>query len=569
LSDWIEEEKKALSDVDVIRNDTDYELFLIQRDDGAKFYSNDLLRSMQSAGNLSNYEGEFIGDDPFVQIKSWSDKRLQSCAAQLLKNIRSPMVYYYRSATKIKDMDLVNLLNKALMALMMASNPKNLLRQFSVKSCSQYFYDFQNYLREALQSLDYHKLIDKTIKPSQVFLKSLLDIMHGLSYGIYTNVFIPQEVVDGIARLIDRGHSGVTYSIKNKHGELAVAEFLEKDYQGIDTVLKQFPNGPLFKALDLFLENHVRGFDTLIEGDLPHQLYSLDMNGLYATNLRMPSPTAQVSINLATPTEEFNGFLRSYSSGPIAKHHLLINFQDRTSWKEHARCVALEQLQNQAEYSKVLTVVTMPKETDFYYQLGPYQELNQAKLFIEQFEEHLSSEQCGFYFPKAIRQALFPTFIDKLLKEIHKNFFYEKNVLTRRQRLDFIELTYMFIQCKLIDLTNAYSFSFTCKDGIDTGAVASAQLFLFLKLLNGVELTQKEIEQVRWMVFAPALMIRERLVNTERFNRMIHVLKHFEHEIHRLSQSPLHHLVEVEFSEFFSRPALFSSIDLPKVSTAA
>lgn len=566
-SEVLEEEKKALSEVEIVKNDTEYELFYLQREDGEHFYSSDLLRRMKAASGLSEYSGEFAGDDPFVQIKNWDDKSIQVCASQILKALKSPMETYYRSALKIRDMDLVIILNKALMALMMAANPKNLLRHFSVKTCSQYFKDFQMYFREAIQSLDYHKLIDKPPKKSQVFLCSLVEVMHGICHGLFTHVAPTQEPVRGVQKLIGKGLAGAHPPLKNQLSELAIAEYLETDFKSLDSVLKQYPNGPLFKALDLFLEGDIKGFDPLMLDNLPCQLYSIDSEGLYTTNLRMPSPTSQVMINQAVPTEEFKGFLRDYSAGPIRKRHLIINLQDRTSWKEHARCEALEQLQHQAEFNDSLMVVTLAKETDFYYQLGPYQDLNHAKPFIEQFKEHLSSEQTGFYFPKKVEKALFPDFIDPMLKAVHKVFFFGKNVLSRRQRLDFIEIAYLFIQCKLIDLTNAYSFSFVCKDGIDTSAISAAQLFLFFKLLNGKDISEHDIEHIRFMLFAPALMIRERIVNEERFNRMLHMLKLVENEIHRTSQASLQHFVEVEFGGLFTKPLLNASLNLPRLSS--
>lgn len=559
----MEEELKALADVEIVKNDTDYELFLIKRENGSRFFRNDLLRHMQSVSGLADYSGEFAGDDPFVQIRNWEDKRLQQCAAQLLKAIQEPLHIYYRSALKIKDMDLVLIMNKALMSLMMAGNPKNLLRQFSVKSCSQYFFDFQAFFNEALRSLDYQKMVDKPPKKSQTFLNALSEVILGLCYALFSHVFPSSEAVKGIERLIERGNS-VEHPVPKKNELKTLSDYVEFDFDAIDHLLKQFPNGPLFKALDLFIDGNMDGFNPLMMDNLPHQLYSLDLEGLYTTNLRIPSPTAQTIIHQAMITEEFKGFLRAYYSSPIRKHHLLINLQDRTSWKEHARCEAIEQLQYNAEFHNSLTVVTLSKDTDFYFQLGSYQNLNQAKLFIEQFKDHLSSTQSGFYFPKKIESELFPAFIEKMLKAIHKVFFYENNVLTRRQRLDFIELSYIFIQCKLIDLTGAYSLSFTCKDGIDTGAITASQFFVFLKFINGKEFNEAEIAHLRLMLFMPAVMIRERLVNSERFNRMLHLVRLLEHEIQQTSQGDLKHRIDVEFSPLFTRPILNANIDLPK-----
>jgi len=59
--------------------------------------------------------------------------------------------------------------------------------------------------------------------------------------------------------------------------------------------------------------------------------------------------------------EEFKGFLRHIEMKKGVEKHLLFNLQDRTSWEEHARCQALEDLEHHAEFNNQLVVVTLPK----------------------------------------------------------------------------------------------------------------------------------------------------------------------------------------------------------------
>ena len=53
-------------------------------------------------------------------------------------------------------------------------------------------------------------------------------------------------------------------------------------------------------------------------------------------------------MHTAEITEEFKTFLFALSEKVEHEHFLLFNFQDRTSWREHARVHVLEELSRNA-----------------------------------------------------------------------------------------------------------------------------------------------------------------------------------------------------------------------------
>ena len=110
-------------------------------------------------------------------------------------------------------------------------------------------------------------------------------------------------------------------------------------------------------------------------------------------------------------------------------------------------------MQNRAEFNENLTVITLPKNTDFYHQFAPYQDLDHAALFIDQFEEHLGSETSGFYFPQRVHKEIFNGFSKELLEGVHETFFDNKAMLSRKERLDFIEIVYTLLTLKVIDFS--------------------------------------------------------------------------------------------------------------------
>ncbi|MFQ5729298.1 MAG: hypothetical protein ACE5GN_02945, partial [Waddliaceae bacterium] len=304
-------------------------------------------------------------------------------------------------------------------------------------------------------------------------------------------------------------------------------------------------------------------FDPVAQFNIPFQLYSLYVEEHKITNIRIPAPTFQEFIHKAKILDEFKGFLRSYSKPPFKRKHLIINLQDRTSWREHVRCEVLERLQRKREFSKLLTVVTLARDTEFYHQVASYEKDNKAKVFMEHFKEHLSDENCGFFFPRAVKSALFPEFIDGVINAIHRIFFSKMNVLTVRNRRDFIEIFYLFLQIKLIEWVHPDSFSLMCKDSIDNGGAASTQLYAFLKILGSEELTESEIEQMNFMLYTPSLLIRERILLPDVFDRMINLLKRIEGTKQELGPRNFKKIINEAFGCFYDSPILESLVVLP------
>jgi hypothetical protein len=208
---------------------------------------------------------------------------------------------------------------------------------------------------------------------------------------------------------------------------------------------------------------------------------------------------------------------------------MLINLQDRNAWKEYSRSRALETLQLNSEFSHSLIVITLPKHTAFYYQINEYLNLNQADAFLKALQDQLlMPEESGYFFPPQLKTTDLARFAELSLPLIHKHFFHGKNSLTRRNREDFIEIFYQFLTLKCIDVIEPSSVSFTCKDAIDTGASASAMWFGFIKLLSGNFSSRETQDFLRWLLYTPALFVRERAIEHERLTRALSLLERLD-----------------------------------------
>ncbi len=546
------EVEQALLDLDSVKRDSDYELFFLRKEDGSRFFDRRLMRNIKL---VCEFGDDFFGDDPLISVSVSLEKSVQVASKQILEMLQEELKFFYKDYSQFKEMELASLVNRSLMALMLTNNVKNLLRNSPVKCCLQYFRDFQGFLRRILSSREYQKLVAYPPSENQVFFKGLIRMIHSMCHVLFTHAQGITEYAELTDNLIEEGRKVLRIKPKSD----SFLELIENSYRSIGNRLEHHPNGPLFKTLDLLLDDELEAYDPLVLQNHPRKLYDLYLNGKELRHLYLPSPTRQEYINHAFILDEFLGLLRSYNEGSIKKKHLMINLQDRTSWREYARCHSLEELQMHAEHANHLTVVTLSKDTDFYHQLSHYTDLYDAKAFMEQLSSHLVSESSGFYFPKKVKGELFSGWTEKLITLLHTQLFAGKRNLSRFERLDFIEVFYLFLQLKLIENTQPDSISFTCKDGVDAGACANTQFFIFYKLLMGQFIDDEEKELIYTTLFTPSLMVRERCVEPERLGRLCSAVKFLEGIPNR--KKCLGNL----YDELFDHPFI-GKINLPKYS---
>ncbi|MCH9626066.1 MAG: hypothetical protein S4CHLAM123_12560 [Chlamydiales bacterium] len=506
-----------LNDIDVIKRDHLYELFYLKNEAGHNFYTYELARNIKLACDFGEFSEEYFGDDPLLQIKSWEDKALHLVSQQILSSNKRLIEKFYKESMKYKEVEMVKQLNHSLMALMLAANPRNLIRQFSLKGCHLYFKDFLCFLRDVLNNRDYQKFMLYSAPEKASFFQNLLDLVHELCHSLYTLKSEDQELQGSLKQMIE----------KNTHKKSkTLSQNLLNANQALLEATKNHPSGPVFKAVDIIREDEAgRILDPLVEGNIPEKQWCILIDDHELSVIRMACPVLQELINKAHICEDFKAFLNSMGSN---EHLLYFNFQDRTSWKEFARCQSLEELSKQAEFSKSLTVITMSKDTEFYNQTGLYEDQKEASIFKEQLVEHLGEEISGYYFPKSVKKQLFPTFIQKLSEQIHKTFFQDNKRLSQAERLDFIQLTYHFIELKLLELLHPTFTTLSSKDGLDIGATSSVGLIALLSLSNGKKWKEQELEKLHAILFGPTLMNRERVIHQERFERLISLIQCLE-----------------------------------------
>lgn len=557
--------KHVFVDLEAVKKDTEYELFFMRKEDGTRFYSPRLIRNIKLVCDFGDYIGESKVDDPLSDLIVWQDRFMHACAKDLYSALDRIIRDFYEIGIKHKDKQIVECLRKAIMGLMLCSNSHHLYRNSPPKSCLEYFCDFQQYLREALQTREYQNLLAYPPKADEKFDYCILNTIHTLCSTFFRLMKGYQDMIGPIQSLLREAKQ----DISPEHIEAAKASHqlwnrLGCDHAALVKLLKRHANGPLIKVLNILEENITHDFDPIIQGNIPSQLFNLYFNETKIDCLHLPCPVHQEQINKVTIIEEFKAFIRDLKNHRPLKRHLIFNLQDRTSWREYMRCKAIEEMQFREDFEEDLVVVTLPKDTEFYHQLPPYADDRHAEIFLKKLKEQVLDDSMGFLLPASIKKQLSKNFIDELIADIHRIFFHNKNVLLQETRLDFIELFYTFLELKIIELVKPSSFSFTCKDSVDMGSSSSAQLFALLKLLNEERLSNEEIDYMNVLLYSPSILVRERLISSERFKRMISVIKVFETIRDEYGANNFSKIFREAFGRLYKTHILESMVIIPK-----
>ncbi|MCH9617152.1 MAG: hypothetical protein SP4CHLAM5_03160 [Chlamydiia bacterium] len=514
--------RRGLKDLESVTRDNDYELFFLQKENGGRFYNANLARHIRLVADFDQIISNFSDFDPLTRVPLLKDDIAYHLCKELKNRLKSELDGILKAAGKYRDDPLVQNVFRATMALLLASNAKNQLKITTGKSVSGYFKDFQSNIRSALSSIDYRNYIDNP--PEEEFYVKLLDLLHMLCYVIYTAHINTDEAGALIASMIGTGKDKKTEK-KSRRSSTALWNTLLDDYDILSAIFSKCPNGPLFKVLDILKEGEAFAeFDPLLLGDFPGNYFSLKTGEKKMSFLKIPSPTMQTNIDVANLSFEFTGFIRALLL--TQKNLLLFNFQDRTSWKEYSRAHVIENASIDPELSMAITVVTLPKSTDFYNQSDDYLKIEDAKdfksIFIKQLE---GGEDCGYYFPMQMNKAEFITFSKKMIDEVHAVFFGDKKNLSRKNRLDFIEIVYHMIYLFFIQKQNPDFVSFSAKDGVDVTSTAVSSMFAFLKSISGeLEWKVEDEDFMIEMIYSSALIVRERVTQFAKVNRAVSML---------------------------------------------
>lgn len=499
-----------LNSLSELKADEIYELFYLKTEEGDDFFSPELAKRIKLACDFGLDAEVSTGEDPLVQVKNWEDLARQQAAHRVLDRIQPALKRYFAEKMHRRDHGLVTQVNSCMMALMLAAQPHQLLRQFSVKGCTAYYQDFILFLRDILQNQEYQMLRLSPDPERQAIKAPLLSLMQEIIDAFFHSTPYRDEIWGFLTKVVCAGESTKVMS----------SQLLRRLFDKLEQVLQQHPNGPIFKALDLIrAEDEVRYFDPLLLGCLPEQEAVLQKGSWRVSVIRMGSPTIQHVIHQAYVTAEFKEYLRGLPG--VA---LFVNLQNRTSWQECARARAIEQLGQYAEFSDKLLVVTLPVATEFYMQTGIYALLEQADVFIEQLLQHTQDESTGCFFSPQLHQKILGPFLKKLVEAIHVSYFDRQKILNADERRVFISLVFNFLILKALEITHTQELIVSSKDGLDLSIMEVMQLLLLLRSAPH----QECVKPLLSLLFGPILLTREREMVSLCCDRLVASLQQIE-----------------------------------------
>lgn len=514
--------------LEAVKMDKDPSLFFLKDQEGRPLYTPEVLKHFYLLAEADELISQTDPAHPLEIIKNARDRDLQYSAKEIVNICQVHLQEFYQNSKTLMHHELPQKLHKAVMALMLAANAKNLRENTQAsKSCFNYFCDFHRFLREALDCNAY----------KQQSLKGTMDLSILLTQQLCQAFFMRMESVQDLNQLIK-------HFIKEEFAEQPIWDQLQNQDQKLRQNLERYPDGPIIKTFEVLQSQEPAGFDAYTQGFFPKQLYAIGSPSRHTTVLYLPAPLQQSTIQDVKVTTEFEGFLSNLAAHE--EKHLLFFLHDVSTKTSHAQVLSLEKISGQ--YPDALITVALDEGSEFYKQKAMYSNASDAVEFIKHLKEH-QFHTASF--------APLKDWIDVLIETIHRELFVNKGALTKEERLSFIDIFNYFLILKFINHYQVDTISLTA-NGIDLDAIASTGFYCFLKIITKQSM-QTDLNQLSSLLYASSLITRYRLVHQEYVERMIRTLRYLEDVVVKNPQAAL------AFESFYHAP-LLSELTIEKPS---
>ncbi len=537
-------------DMEAVRQDSEHELFFIRKGDGTRFFNPKLIRSMKLVTEFGFRPAKDLDPVPFIEVDEWLDIAANQGSKRIIQRLGVHLDFFYMERTKFKEKDLINTMSYMFLSLLLASHNRYLYSQQNGKCCLDFFDDFLHFFRAALHSYEFQKIISYPPSEHNRLARLIIRLMRTVATVLYSEMTQVMEGKGLVKRLIREGYNRDD-SLDESRLTGSIAEDLWMDHLALSAGLEGYLNSPLNRILDEIEHSPFAGYDPWMQKNLPNRVGVLEEGNKRIEIMRLPTPTIQEQIETPKLLEEFKTFIEGLE--PTEKL-LLLNFQNRNSWKEGPRSRLIEDLENREPYKEPVEVVTLEVDSDFYEQLSPYDTTNDATKFKESLRERLGSKEGGYFFTLEMEDQLFPLFVDETIEEVHQLFFEGKNRLTQPERRSYIDLVHLFISWKLVDLVDPAYVAFSCKDGVDTSSTAYALMWYGHIAFNGRLFGQTERDQLNTLLFAPPVIIRERDIQPARLDRFIQTLRTIQEASQHLGEKNFVEALRKQFGRMFHSP---------------
>ncbi len=239
--------------------------------------------------------------------------------------------------------------------------------------------------------------------------------------------------------------------------------------------------------------------DAYSEGNLPFLQFTLP-NKTKVIRMGLPMIERPYLQNLIIPPSlnpEFIAFVQQQN------RHLYVNLMKREGL-EGPSSWAIESLE---KTEPSFAAVTLDKNSDFYWQDGDYPSEIQSFKFL--FYQQMLDPKGAFYWSAHLNA--WDSQLKSILENVHQKYFNQKFELTKQERQDFIELTYLEILDRVVTLLQPDSMNITCKHAIDRGPS--------LAVLWQFKLGAASENEAAALLLAPPLLMHNRTGHESRLDR--------------------------------------------------
>ena len=257
-------------------------------------------------------------------------------------------------------------------------------------------------------------------------------------------------------------------------------------------------------------------FDAQNFGNIPFSLGKVQLDQNHEVKMiRMPCVTKDVSrcnlkdVDKVEIIEEFEFFLNALTANN--KKHLYVNLMVRHVGNQKMRTEAIENLRHRHKDS--LVVMTLDKDSNFYHQKGEFSSENcSASDFKRIFMDRLSDKNGDFLLPDSLTVEC----NEAILESVHDEIYQGKDVLSREERLNFIEHVYCNLIEKVAKDHHVSSMNTSCLNCIDRG---QSQAFNFLSVMREKKKRIISDQELNAILLAPAVLVANRPPQERFFGR--------------------------------------------------
>ncbi len=143
--------KHVFIDMESVKNDTEYELFFLRKEDGSRFFNPRLIRNIKLTADFGQKIRTKKIQDPIEQVNVWHDHLIHVAARNILQSQGNLLDRFFHEAKQSWRRELASELYKAVVALMMCGCQKKPSFKRANEILYRIFYRFSTLLEKSFQ----------------------------------------------------------------------------------------------------------------------------------------------------------------------------------------------------------------------------------------------------------------------------------------------------------------------------------------------------------------------------------------------------------------------------------